>query len=214
MEMVQGRRYLFARMREKIKKKTKVKMEIAWGTREQNRKSHEGVWEEEKVGDKESWNRLVEESIQRVEQNHWRNEMKKKTKLEIYRDIKKDLTMEKYLTNNKDLQGRKLLSQMRMGCSQLEIEVARWRKIPRKIRWCPMCFERTEDEKHFLVQCKWYQEERSKMEEELKIKNWMEMTEEEKAKRILKPKNEREELVVMNFMTKSFKKRQTWIDNN
>ena len=63
---------------------------------------------------------------------------------------------------------------------------------------------------YFLVQCKWYHEERNQMEEELKIKNWMEMTEEEKTKRILKPENEREESVVVNFMTKSFKKRQTW----
>ena len=58
------------------------------------------TWFSEDVGDKENWNSVVFDKLKEREQNRWRQNMKLRPKLEIYRSHKQYLCMERYLKSN------------------------------------------------------------------------------------------------------------------
>lgn len=53
------------------------------------------------------------------------------------------------------------LIRFRMGSHQLRIVTGRWDKTPRHARLCRFCAEGIEDERHVLVECRYYQNARS-----------------------------------------------------
>jgi len=54
-----------------------------------------------------------------------------------------------------------LLTSLRSGSNTLEIEKGRWRKIDKDQRFCLQCdTKRVEDEKHMVVECERYVNER------------------------------------------------------
>ena len=86
--------------------------------------------------------------------------MEKKPKLRTYRTFKTKLKLEKYLDVS-NVKGRKLLTSLRSGSNTLEIEKGRWRKIDKNQRFCLQCdTKRVEDEKHMVVECERYVNER------------------------------------------------------
>jgi hypothetical protein len=65
--------------------------------------------------------------------------------------------------NDRTLQGRRLLTQLRCGNSQLRINTGRWEGLEREERLCELCAEETEDEAHFLLRCPLFAAEREKL---------------------------------------------------
>ena len=57
----------------------------------------ENIWESENFGNPNAFNRMLRTSIQNLEEKFWEEEMKKKPKLRLYRQIKSSLRIEEYL---------------------------------------------------------------------------------------------------------------------
>ena len=58
---------------------------------------------------------------------------------------------------------RKTIAKLRSSSHCLEIEKGRHKNIPREGRWCNMCSDKViEDEEHFLIKCKPYDDLRTK----------------------------------------------------
>jgi len=57
----------------------------------------EHVWESELVGEMKAWKRLVKSCLQQREEDEWREQMRKKPKLRLYRTLKFELKREEYL---------------------------------------------------------------------------------------------------------------------
>ena len=62
--------------------------------------------------------------------------------------------------NDRTLQGRRLLTQLRCGNSELRVNTGRWEGLPREERLCELCAKETEDEAHFLLRCSYFAERR------------------------------------------------------
>ena len=122
----------------------------------------EHVWESENLGEPNSFQRLVRSAIRKEEQE-WREQMKKKPKLDLYRKIKNSLSIEDYILEL-SREKRRQLTMMRGGTNYLRIERGRWKGEKREERVCNvrLC-EVVEDEKHFLLECPMYVRERDQM---------------------------------------------------
>ena len=104
------------------------------------------------------WNELVRERIQR-----WVEKCLEKPKLRTYVRLKKKLRMEPYLSVH-HRSGLPELTKLRGGTNRLRIEQGRYRKEAVEERVCEVCdSKQTEDEKHFMLECKVYDDLREKM---------------------------------------------------
>ena len=83
------------------------------------------------------------------------------SKLNYYSKFKITPGAEMYLHKVKNINHRVALSQFRLSCHKLNIEVGRYTKVPRSERFCTFCTEHIEDEKHFLLNCGTYTPQRS-----------------------------------------------------
>ena len=85
--------------------------------------------------------------------------------------IKKRFGIETYLDEIKEQKYRIALSRLRTSSHILEIERGRHAKpkIPYDNRLCPKC-NTVEDEKHFIIHCKMYEQERNEMFSRIRIK--------------------------------------------
>ena len=116
------------------------------------------VWKRQDTGgNKEDWEKLLNQRIQEHEQKRWEGEMKRKTKLRTYIKFKKELRQEKYL-EDEDSKGRRLLARIRSGTNSLRIETGRHNHTPLERRICYMCGVEVEDELHFLMRCVAYED--------------------------------------------------------
>ena len=97
---------------------------------------------------------LAKRKLLEVEETEWRDEMSKKPKLSLYRQIKSRKSTENYLQMNISRLERSLFSQIRFGILPFEIEVGRYRQKPVEERFCYHCKDEAEDEFHFLFSCK------------------------------------------------------------
>ena len=81
-----------------------------------------------------------------------------KEKLRTYRTFKnKRLVVEKYLLTPGYYRGRKLMSEIRVGTNQLEVDLGRREGKSREMRFCKQCnLGIIEDELHFITQCSRY----------------------------------------------------------
>ena len=88
-------------------------------------------------------------------------EMSNKRKLRLYRNIKKDCNVEKYVKLNLTQSQRSLLCQLRIGVLPLRVETGRYINLKVEDRICEQCnLNSVEDELHFLFHCTLYEEER------------------------------------------------------
>ena len=74
------------------------------------------------------------------------------SKLYLYSKLKTDFDQSDYLKLN-NYNSRKLLTKFRISDHNLEVELGRYKKIPREQRTCKVC-NILEDKFHFLLNCK------------------------------------------------------------
>jgi hypothetical protein len=123
----------------------------------------EHVWESEKIPEVSTFNKLVSKLMKRKEESEWQDEMTKKSKLRLYRQIKTRLKLEEYVVEL-DREKRRHLTMLRGGTNNLRIDVGRRRNLREEERTCQACLsEEVEDEKHFLLRCPMYVRERVQM---------------------------------------------------
>jgi ribosomal protein L32 len=76
----------------------------------------------------------------------------------MYRDVKDDFELEKYLLNIKNKKVRSSLTKLRISAHTLKIEMGRYHKpakIPVDLRLCERCNE-VENEYHLVMKCSMY----------------------------------------------------------
>src|SRR5690348_6567208 len=87
----------------------------------------------------------------------WKAQMLLRSKLRTYKLFKTNLSFEKYLESDNS-QGRTLMTRLRSGTNDLQIERGRWAKQAVEERLCTQCnLHEVENEHHFLIGCPKYQ---------------------------------------------------------
>ena len=85
------------------------------------------------------------------------------SKLRLFSLYKKDICLSYHITNIINVKHRRLLTKLRLGILELEIEKGRWENIERNKRTCKICNQNiVEDEYHFILQCTFYTDLRTK----------------------------------------------------
>ena len=75
------------------------------------------------------------------------------SKLFLYSKLKSDIKLEEYLKSERNLKNRQLLTKFRLSDHNLEIELDRYKNIPRNQTHCTCC-KMLDDEFHFFFDCK------------------------------------------------------------
>ena len=118
-------------------------------------------WEKQEVEESESkWNAMLKTKLQKREERKWRKKVESMDKLRTYRTIKTELRSEEYLKID-DEEGRKQMARIRSGTNDLIIETGRHEGLDRDVRKCWFGCDEVEDEEHFLMKCKMYDDLRS-----------------------------------------------------
>ena len=97
------------------------------------------VWESEQVGRENDWKSLVKACIQAREEKEWKEEMTKKPKLRVYRNLKFVLEKEEYLETIAETEERRMVTALRGGTNPLRVETGRWKGEQLEERTCTMC---------------------------------------------------------------------------
>ena len=101
----------------------------------------EHIWETETPGVGKNFDKLVRTLVKKREEEEWRANVEKKSKLRLYRKIKTKLVLEQYVVDL-DRAKRRELTMLRGGTNRLRIETGRWRKESEKERVCNDCLRR------------------------------------------------------------------------
>jgi len=126
----------------------------------------EEIWETERVD--HNFKKTIVEARKRREEQEWREQMTKKPKLRRYITLKTKLELEEYVLRF-EKRNRRQLTMMRGGTNYLRIERGRWEKETKEERVCNVCVsQEIEDEKHFLLNCPNYKQERASMYEKIR----------------------------------------------
>ena len=149
--------------------------------------------------------------IQRIKERfiqEWRERLNNQnSKLRTYGLFKESFEKETYLENVTDFQMRKSITKFRCSDHHLEIEIGRHKKIPEPLRTCKICCHEIENEKHFLCSCPGYKAIRAHYfyQEVINDHSWID---------ILKCKEKETAYKLGNFLTKSFKARESTLKLN
>jgi hypothetical protein len=112
------------------------------------------------------WNKHIYKIVHAIEEKEWIANMKKRPKLRSYILFKKKLEMETYLISENNKTARYILTSIRTGTNILRIDAGRWAQ-PREAvqnRVCRVCLSgEVEDERHFIFDCKAYDNLRKSM---------------------------------------------------
>ena len=108
------------------------------------------------IGKQESWNNLSPVNVKDTKNSllnwymqAWKTELRSKSKLSTYAEINEEYGAEGYIKCNLDKARRSLIAQLCFGILNLEIEVARYAKVP-----CKLCESgNVESKYHFLFHC-------------------------------------------------------------
>ena len=98
------------------------------------------------------------------------NEINTMPKLRTYRELKLDTGTEPYVRSHLKKNHRSLTAKMRSGTFPINIELGRYKRLPVHERTCPRCPMEIEDEKHFMMDCPLYQENRQTLLHQLEEK--------------------------------------------
>ena len=148
----------------------------------------------------------------------WRHQILTKPKLRTYTKFKTEFVVEPYITRNVPKYSRSLYAQFRSGILPLHIETGRYanirdphtgkhRKMSPNERLCNICkFDHVEDEKHFILICNKYEEERNTLFQHCSQSNdnFRNLTEDEKFTYIIK----NEWRAALNYITDAWMKRK------
>ena len=75
------------------------------------------------------------------------------SKLRTYATFKKSIGYGTYLSHIKNATRRRRISKFRLSNHALIIETGRHNRIPKELRFCPLCTNSVETEVHFLLLC-------------------------------------------------------------
>lgn len=96
----------------------------------------------------------VKENCEREALEEWRETAAKKPKLRTYQTIKNDVEVLRHVKCNLSRALRSLLTWLRIGDLNLELEVSRRRNLPVMVRLCRVCPGGVVVvENHFLLEC-------------------------------------------------------------
>jgi hypothetical protein len=134
--------------------------------------------------------------------------------LRTYSLYKRNFELEPYLSSIKNHQHRIAYTKLRASSHTLEIEKGRYRKpkVDIKNRLCPLC-NIVEDEFHFVMECKLYENERKYLLSYLSqnISNFDNMTKHQKFVSIMSTKNTYCHPIIGKFIHSSFNVRSNYI---
>ncbi len=145
---------------------------------------------------------------EKILNENWDNEIPHNRKLGTYDSIKESHDREGYLEFISDRNMRKNLAILRLSCHSLQIEVGRYKNIPRENRLCNFCpLNEIEDEKHFIF-CPLYENLRKDLFDNLdQLDNftWRRCTNEmEKFLFLVQPCNKEVTLLVCKYLKSCF----------
>jgi hypothetical protein len=112
------------------------------------------------------WNAAVREAVEAKEEEEWRAAVEASAGLEFYSRLKERLELEKYVDGGvRARKGAVLRTNLRGGCSELQVQVGKYEGTAREERLCRVCGsgEMVEDEGHFLLYCPALREPRAAM---------------------------------------------------
>ena len=92
---------------------------------------------------KEKYDQIILEQLSNLNEN---------LKIFLYNKLKNEIKLEDYLSTLKNFNSRKILTKFRISDHKLEIEIGRYKKVPREQRICKAC-KVLDDEKHFFLYC-------------------------------------------------------------
>ena len=93
--------------------------------------------------------------------HQWSLTVESKAKLHYYQKIKIKFSVENYCNVKLNRSQRSLLAKFRLGMFPINVELGRYKRIPREERICPICnLNEVEDEIHILFRCGAYDEAR------------------------------------------------------
>ena len=90
-------------------------------------------------------------------------------KLRTYSLFKKDIGREKYLNSIQNTDARISFTKFRLSNHCLMIEKGRHKNIDKNQRFCPFCPNMIEDEIHFLLECKLFEDYRKTLLENIYV---------------------------------------------
>ncbi len=142
------------------------------------------------IGRRESYNRTEPVDIEATktiiadqEKSQWADNIKEKPKLDFLTCIKPVFGAEPYIKMNISRYERSLLSQLRYGILQIQLETGRYQNETRANRLCKICNGGViEDQHHFVLKCPAYNIRRGLFIEKVKEKiiNWDNLTDNDK----------------------------------
>ena len=104
----------------------------------------------------------VKDKINEYYYNIWKADVTKVSKLRTYTTFKDNFETEQYVLLNLNKRERSLLAQFRCGILPLRVETGRYVGEPPEQRLCSFCNQiQIEDERHFLIQCTFYNDIRT-----------------------------------------------------
>ncbi len=146
--------------------------------------------------------------------DRWDEEILDNKKLSVYAAIKDSYDIDRYTTAINDRHLRKYLTCLRLGCHSLQIEVGRYKNIPREKRMCTLCnSQNIEDECHFLLTCPLYSTLRDELFNSLLLSNIdMNMPNSEKLRYILQPESVDVAILVCKYIKNCLEKRKRFLN--
>ena len=109
----------------------------------------------------------VKEKVEKKQEEEWKKEVKEKTKGQYYMKCKKEWGEEEYLNEEGDRKGRVWKARMRASAAPLAAILKSEHGRGKKSSRCMVCGEVNEDQKHMLLVCDGYTQERETMMAEI-----------------------------------------------
>jgi hypothetical protein len=100
--------------------------------------------------------RLFERLVDSFHQSAFSEIRKDTSKLRTYALFKREVGLENYLTEMKNVYDRVQVTKFRLSNHRLMIEVGRHTNTPKEQRFCPFCPNLVENELHFMFTCATY----------------------------------------------------------
>jgi hypothetical protein len=149
----------------------------------------------------------------------WQYLCRDDSKLRTYKLFKDGIYMENYLLLIKNPNVRQEFAKLRISAHQLRVELGRYtvpRKTPFENRICEICNREVEDEKHFVMSCQLYKDDRQILFDQLcTFTTFVTLSSDEKFAFIMSYNNGDSEVLrhVIDFINKSVTKRKTYVES-
>ena len=107
------------------------------------------------------YRKLFKTLVDEFHQNAFATIGQEGSKLRTYALLKREIGLEKYFTEIKNVSIRTQVTKFRLSDHNLMIEVGRHNGVKAHLRFCPFCKNEVESEMHFLLDCSVYRNVRN-----------------------------------------------------